>query len=193
MNTFKKYFFFFALSLGLMVTGCVDNDFDQPENTFTINEDDVMTIAEVLDMLGSSSSVDFDESNLGDTPMYVKGTINADDASGNFFKTLSFQDATGALSIIPDRNELNAEFPIGNTIYIKLQGLTLTYDAGLPRLGYGIVSSRLQRIPDIFVNDFLFAGGKGDDLVPEVITISQLTQSPESYFNKLIQIDNVEF
>ena len=160
---------------GIAITGCVDNEFDQPQNTFEISDDNVVSISDVLGMLGNSSSIDFDESNLGETPMYIKATINADDASGNFYKTIVFQDATGALSIIPDRNELNAEFPIGNTIYVKLQGLTLTYDANLPRLGYGIDGGRLQRIPDILVNDFLFAGSKGDDLVPDNVNDLSLT------------------
>ena len=193
MNTFNKYFFLSFLSLGLVVISCVDNDFDQPQNTFSISDEKVKSIAEVLSFLENGSSVVLDESNLGEIPMYIKATINADDASGNFYKTVSFQDATGALSIIPDRNELNAEFPMGNTIYVKLQGLTLTYDANLPRLGYGIVAGRLQRIPDILVNDFLIAGGKGEDLVPEVTTISSLMSDPTPFFNKLIQLDNVEF
>lgn len=193
MNTFKTYFFLITLSLGLIITGCVDNDFDVPENTFEISDDNVMSIADVLAMLGSNSSVVFDESNIGEDPMYIKATINADDASGNFYKTISFQDATGALSIIPDRNELNAEFPEGNTIYVKLQGLTLTYDANLPRLGYGIEAGRLQRIPDILVNDFLIAGGKGEEIVPEVTTILNLKSDATPFYNKLIQLDNVEF
>ena len=155
MNTFRSYYFFLILSLGMLATSCVDNDFDEPENTFTIDEANVMTIADVLAYLNSNTSVVFDESNIGVETMYIKATINADDASGNFYKTISFQDATGALSIIPDRNELNAEFPLGNTIYVKLNGLTLTYDANLPRLGYGIEAARLQRIPDILVNDLL--------------------------------------
>ncbi len=193
MNTFKNYFFLVMLSCGLMITSCVDNDFDEPQNTFTINDDSVMTIAEVLDLLGNNSSVLFDESVIGEEPMYIRATINADDASGNFYKTISFQDATGALSIIPDRNELNAEFPMGNTIYVKLNGLTLAYDANLPRLGYGIDGGRLQRIPDILVNDYLFAGGKAEDLVPEVVTLTELQANSILYFNKLIAIENVEF
>lgn len=193
MNTFKPYFFFFMLSLGLAVTSCVDNEFDQPENTFTISDENVMTIAEVLGFLNTNSVVLFDESNIGSETMYLRATINADDASGNFYKTISFQDSTGALSIIPDRNELNAEFPEGNTIYVKLNGLTLTYDANLPRLGYGLEAGRLQRIPDILVNDFLIAGAKGEEIVPEVTTISSLLTNPIPFYNKLIQLNNVEF
>lgn len=193
MNTLRTKFFLLVFSLGLIATSCVDNDFDQPENTFTISDDNVMTIAEVMAELGNASSIAFDETNLGEDAMYIKATISASDESGNFYKTLCFQDATGALSIIPDRNELNAEFAEGNTLYVKLQGLTLTYDAGLPRLGYGIEAGRLQRIPDILVNDFLVAGGKGEDLVPEVTTISSLISNPNPFYNKLIQLDNVEF
>ncbi|MDF1697226.1 MAG: DUF5689 domain-containing protein [Saprospiraceae bacterium] len=193
MNTLKTFLFLVALSVGLGLTSCVDNDFDQPENTFSISDENVITIGEILDLLNTSPTVLLDESTIGAETMYIKATVNADDASGNFFKTVTFQDATGALSIIPDRNELNAEFPEGNIIYIKLNGLTLTYDANLPRLGYGVSEGRLQRIPDILVNDFLIAGGKGETLIPEVTTISALQSNPTPFFNKLIQLDNVEF
>ena len=192
MNTFKKYFFLLLLSSGILMTGCVDNDFDEPENTFNISDDNVMSIADVLGLMGNSAVV-LDESNLGEETMYIRATVNADDASGNFYKTVTFQDATGALSIIPDRNELNAEFPEGNTVYVKLNGLTLTLDANLPRLGYGIEDGRLQRIPDILVNDFLIAGGKGEEVVPEVTTINSLLSNPKPFYNKLIQLNNVEF
>lgn len=193
MNTLKTYFFFLVLILGLTITSCVDNEFDKPENTFSINADNVIPIADVLSLLDNSSTVVLGADNIGEETMYIKATINADDASGNFFKTISFQDETGALSIIPDRNELNAEFPIGHTLYVKLNGLTLTYDANLPRLGYGIEASRLQRIPDILVNEFMFAGGITDKVVPEVITLSSLMSNSSDYYNKLIQVDNVEF
>ena len=193
MITFKRKFFLFAIILGVLYSGCVDNDFDVPENTLSISDEDVITIAEVMDLLGSASSVALDESNLGETNKYVKGTIIADDASGNFFKNIVFQDATGGLSIVPDRNELNAEFPMGNTVYVKLQGLTLGYSNSLPQLGYGIVSGQIQRIPDVLVGDFVIAGGKGEEITPLVVTIPDMLANAPDYYNKLIQLEEVEF
>lgn len=193
MNILNKFFFLVLLVSGLFVTGCVDNDFDEPENTLVIDDSSVVTIEEVLDLLGSDSEVVLGEGNIGAEDRYIKATVTADDASGNFYKTIVFQDATGAMSIIPDRNELNAEFPLGNTVYVKLNGLTLTYDASLPRLGYSVINSRLQRIPDVLVNDFLIPGGTGEVITPQVATIKEIQQNPDEYYNKLIELSDVEF
>lgn len=193
MNTINKFFFLLIIVSGLFITSCVDNDFDEPENTLTIDEADVITISEVLALLDNSSSAVLGEGNIGVEDKYIKGTVTADDASGNFFKTVTFQDATAALSIAADRNELNAEFPAGNTIYVKLNGLTLGLDANLPRLGYIIEDDRLQRIPDILVNDFMIAGGAGEVIEPSIVTISEILQNSNLYFNKLVSIEQAEF
>lgn len=178
---------------GLFATGCVDNDFDEPEKTLVIDDSTVMTIEDVLALLDGESDVLLGEGNIGTEDMYIKGTVTADDASGNFFKTVVFQDATGALSIIPDRNELNAEFPEGNIVYVKLNGLTLANNNNLPQLGFGLDGNRLQRIPDVLVNDFLIAGGAGADVTPIETTIRDIQQNPNEYYNKLIMLPEVEF
>ena len=193
MNTLNKFFFLLIIVSGLFITSCVDNDFDEPENTLNISADDVLTISEVLDLLPGSGGTIFGEGNIGTETKYIKGTVTADDASGNFFKTVTFQDATAALSIAADRNELNAEFPTGNVIYVKLNGLTLGKDAELPRIGYSIEDDRLQRIPDLLVNDFMIAGGPGDVIEPTVVTISELRQNTNLYYNKLISIEQAQF
>ncbi len=193
MNTLNKFFFLLIIVSGLFITSCVDNNFDEPENTLTIDAADVLTISEILDFLPATGGAVFGEANIGTETKYIKGTVTADDASGNFFKTITFQDETAALSIAADRNELNAEFPAGNVIYVKLNGLTLGKDAELPRIGYSIEDDRLQRIPDLLVNDFMIAGGQGEVIEPTVVTISELRQNTNLYYNKLISIEQAQF
>ncbi|MGK0316895.1 MAG: hypothetical protein ACI86M_003133 [Saprospiraceae bacterium] len=193
MNTINKFFFLLIIVSALFITSCVDNDFDEPENTLVIEDADIMSIGDLLALLPSNGGIVLDESAIGAEVKYIKGTVTADDASGNFFKTITFQDETAALSIAADRNELNAEFPAGNSIYVRLNGLTLGYDANLPRLGYVIEDDRLQRIPDLLVNDFMIAGGVGEVIDPRVVTISEISQNSDVYFNKLVSIEQAEF
>ncbi|MEE9437739.1 MAG: DUF5689 domain-containing protein, partial [Saprospiraceae bacterium] len=195
MNTINKFLFLLILISGLFITSCVDNDFDEPENTFNIDSSNIINLSDVLDMLNPNTPTLLDDNKLGGEAKYIKATITADDASGNFYRTITFADKTGALSVLADRNELNAEFPTGNLIYIKLNNLTIASDANLPRLGYGVESGRLQRIPDILVNDFLIPGGSGSDSVipPTEVTISEYKSNPSLYYNKLIMLTGVEF
>jgi len=192
MNTFKTYFFLFAISLGLIATGCVDNDFDEPQNTLSIDDKNVKSISDVL-ALFDGDPILLDNDVLGGTSIYVKASVTADDASGNLFKIVVFEDESGALSIIPDRNELNAEFPVGKVIYVKLNGLTLAKNNGLPQLGYGLDDGELQRIPDVLVNDFLFASAETNEITPLPLTLGEFQASPDSYLNKLVTFSNVEF
>ncbi len=177
----------------ISINGCVDTEFDEPENTLEIKDADIVSIASVLDLL-SSSGVELTADNLGGDPRYIKATVSADDASGNFYRSLVFQDASGGISVSADQNELNAEFPEGNIIYIKLNGLYIASDAGTPRIGHSISNGRLQRIPDALVKEFLLAGGKADmDVAPEVIELSDFLNNSAAYYNKLITITDVEF
>ena len=192
MNTFKTYFFLFVISLGLITTGCVDNDFDEPVKTFSIDDKNVKPISDVL-ALFEGTPILLDDDVLGGEAIYIKASVTADDASGNLFKIVVFEDESGALSIIPDRNELNAEFPTGKVIYVKLNGLTLASNNGLPQLGYGLDGTFLQRIPDILVNDFLFASSETKEITPLPLTLAEFLAASDTYLNKLVTFSNVEF
>lgn len=187
---------FLLLLLGLVVgmQSCVDTDFDEPENKLTIDESKVVTIQSLLDQLPSRGSKLLTDELLGGEEIYLKATVTADDESGNFYKTLVFQDETNALSIIADQNELNAQFPQGNIVYVKLNGLHLAKDNGLPRLGYGYSDSRLQRIPDALVKEYMLGGGAStQNILPDNITLEQFLNNAGAYYNKVLEIENVEF
>lgn len=193
MNRLNTFFFLLLLLSAVVYTSCVDNDFDEPENTFMISEDAIIPISTILDLVPAFGATTLSAANLGRDSVYIKGTITADDASGNFFKTVTFQDATAALSIMADRNELNAQFPEGNNIYILLNGLVVGKDANLPRIAYSFEDSRLQRIPDLLVNDYMVAAGKGEEITPDPATISQILQNPQSFYNRLVTLDEAQF
>jgi len=187
--------FLLVLAMMVSVSACVDTDFDEPESGLIISDDDVMDIADVLALIPNSGlqKIDLVDSLFDGETKYIKATVTADDESGNIFKNLYFQDATGALTINPDKNELNAEFPEGNIIYIKLNGLVLGRDEGLPKLAYAVNSSQYQRIPEALVSEFLFAGSKADSLVmPERVTLEQLLSNTDEYYNKLVTVTEVE-
>ncbi len=183
-----------AVIASISILGCVDNNFDEPDNSFEIKNEDVISIQKVLSYFDPNGGVELTDELLGGNPKYIKATIIADDASGNFYRSLTFDDGQAGLSILVDRNELNAEFPQYHIIYVKLNGLTLGSDANLPRLGYGVVDGRLQRIPDVLVNDYLFAGGPVDAIDPGVqVSLSDFISNPFPYYNRLVYFEGVEF
>ena len=175
------------------ITACVDTDFDEPDTALMIPDDKIVSIASILEKAPSFGGVELTDELLGGDEIYLKATVTADDASGNFYKTLYFQDETGALTINPDQSELNAAYAEGNIIYVKLNGLYIAKDYSVPKLAYGIDGTTLLRIPDALVWDFLFGGKKGPVIEPEVITLAELNNNSAAYFNKLVTITGVEF
>lgn len=194
MNRLNKFFFLLLLLSGITYTSCVDNDFDEPENTFMVDQNDVITVADVTSILDTTSSLLLTDADLGGERIYLKVAVTADDASGNLFKLVTFEDESGALSIIPDRNELNAEFPTGSVIYIKLNGLTIANSNGTPQLGYGLDGDDfLQRIPDLLVGDFMFVTNEKSVIIPTLVTIKEFKDNESLYLNRLVTFENVEF
>ena len=183
-----KYFKFLSLVLlsTFTMVSCVDNEFDEPENTLEIPEDQVVTIESILNELdGGTFSVE-DE-------IYLRGTVTASDESGNFYKLLTVQDETGAISISLDQNSLSGIYPQGSLVYIDLEGLTVAKDAGMPRIGLNIQNNRLERIPDALVRAHVLPAGDGEEIVPVEMTITEFESNPQAYLNKLVKLSNVEF
>lgn len=194
MNTLNKFFFLLIIVSGLFITSCVDNDFDEPENTFMVDANNVVTIESILSELDTAKTVLLTEQILGGESKFLKVTVTADDASGNLFKIIFFEDESAALSIIPDRNELNSEFSTGAVIYVKLNGLTISNAGGTPQLGYGLDDDgQLLRIPDLLVSDFMFLTNERKEVTPQIITIADYKNNENLYINRLVTIENVEF
>lgn len=173
-----------ALVVGLV--GCVDNEFDQPDGAQGIDDSLIIPVSEAIAYLDQGDHTFTDS-------VFVKGVVTANDESGNFYKTLIFQDASGAMNIALDQNELNAAYPEGNTVYVLLQGLTIARNAGTPQLGLNVVDGRVQRVPDALVSQHVIAGGKSTDPVePLEMTISEFEANNDKYLNKLVRLVNVE-
>jgi len=191
MIKFSK--FLFLLTLLLPIAACVDTEFDEPEVAFSVPDDKIISIADVLAELPGTGRVVLTDSILGSDEVYVSGIVSADDESGNLFKVIYFQDETGALQIEPDQNELNAAYPEGSIVYVKLNGLYLLRDSNVPKLAYAIDGNFTVRTPDALVKTIMFSGGPADTpVVPEVVTLADVVNNSALYFNKLVTIQGVE-
>jgi len=147
MTNICKVFNVVALLL-IMSTfnSCVDTDFDEPEVRFSVSDDQILSVADVLEFLPGLGSVQLTDELLGSDELYVSGIVTSDDTEGNFFKAVYFQDETGGLVIEPDQNELNAAYPRGHIVYVKLNNLFLLRDSNVPKLAFAQFCKLLQQI-----------------------------------------------
>jgi len=65
----------------------------------------------------------------------VRGRVTANDAYGEFYKSIVVEDATGGIEILFDHNALRTLFPLYAEITVQCQGLALGRYGGMVELG----------------------------------------------------------
>jgi hypothetical protein len=169
MKTFNITLLLALLAL-FGLTGCIDQDFDEPPFT-TLPEGSILTIADLYQIYQDSGAYSFQKE------AYVFGTITGDEASGNLYKSLYLQDVTGAINL----HLLSSAGMVlaGDSVRIVLKGLYLSDYRGVMQLD--------SLNPD--VNIVKVANNVPRQ--PEIVTIPELLSG--NYTCKLIKLENVQF
>jgi hypothetical protein len=135
--------------------------------------------------------------NVITTDVIISGVVVADDKSGNFYKQLYIEDATGGLQILLDANSLYGTFPVGRKVFIKCNGLCISDYNGTMELGVKATvagSPSLEGIPANLVSQYVVGGSLNNPVVPHVVTLAQLTTGMQDrYLGTLIQLDGFGF
>ncbi len=132
------------------------------------------------------------------TDMIISGVVIANDKSGNLYKQIYIQDASGALQVTLDATNLYNTYPVGRRVFIKVKGLALSDYNGLMQLGIRAIvdgSPTIQGIPSGLIKQYLFGGSINNPVTVKVVTnINSLTtdmQDPN--IGNLIQLNDFEF
>jgi hypothetical protein len=136
--------------------------------------------------------------------LIISGIVVADDKSGNLYKQLFIEDATGGLQILLDANSLYGSYPVGRKIFIRCKDLCIsdynnTMQLGVKALVGGVPS--LEGIPGNLISKFVVGGSLNNPVVPTVVTFAQLnTVYPPAnqpwqhpYIGRLIQLEDYAF
>jgi hypothetical protein len=155
-----------SLTLGLLLGGCKKEYDSPPERILPIGQ--ILTIQELRDLY-QGNAVRFPE------PYSVYCVVTADEQSGNLYRNIHVQDATGALVL-----RLNNPGGLyqGDSIRIYLPGTILNPFSGLMQLdSVDVDNNIIKQATQVYV-------------APELVTISQITPAMQG---KLIKLENVEF
>lgn len=129
----------------------------------------------------------------------IAGIVTADDRSGNFYKSIVLQDATGGISLLLGGAALYNDYPVGRKLYVKVKGLMLGDYRGLVQLGADIDISdpadlSLAGIAAPLLSKYLVKGSLNNAVTPVIVTADQLTTAMQDvYQNTLVQLNDVEF
>lgn len=171
-----------TLIFGFLLSGCIKDNFDAPDTDCLDQGQDITNFIDIATLTSQFNNTEVDQD------IYLKAVVTASDESGNIYKEFYVNDGTGNLAISVDVTNAYTSFPVGRTIYVKLNGLfVLNGD-----IGYGKDGSFVGRIPALFFDDYLIRGAcNPDDIVaPIEITLDQLSSVP---VGSLVKISGVEF
>jgi hypothetical protein len=182
----KKQLLIFILFTGLL-SSCIEDNFDQPPTTGSDpNIEVTATIAELKAMYTGTAM------ELSDT-LVISGIVVADDESGNFYKSIVIQDATGGILIRMNSTTLYQTYPVGRRLFIKLGGMWIGEYNGLIQLGVGKslgTINEVDPIPSTLFDTFILRGTMNNDVIPVDVNILDLD---DSYQNMLIRLQNVQY
>ncbi len=129
----------------------------------------------------------------------IEGIVNCDDRSGNYYQQISLQDATGGVVLRLGSFNLFNDFPVGRKIYVKLKGLYLGRFNGTLQFGGGIDSQYISQggvtlLAANLIDQHVIKGPLNQPLVPQVVTVPQLTTSLQNPFiSTLVKLQGFEF
>lgn len=209
MKTIKKISLLLLLASAL--NSCVkDGSFKLPDTS--IKEPEITATTSLLKIKAALQQAFISNNKLSYTfpideehPSYAEAYVISSDATGNFYKQLIIQDAPeqpkAGLQILLNASSLSNKYQIGQKIFIKLDGLTVSYDDGaaVPNptnqapgnysLGY-LDGDRATEIPSTAIKDHLFKTNTITEIVPQTIIIKEIN---DLQINTYVRLENAQF
>ena len=136
--------------------------------------------------------------NADGDSIVISGTVVSSDQSGNIYKSIVLQDATGAITIGINSADLYEEYPQGIGLAINVTGLTIGRYSGLMQLG----TSDGTGVNRIELADFQphaavdYYAGHCDTTTVTLDELNEANKSTEGkiqWQSRLIRIDNIKF
>lgn len=187
----KQIFSLLFLAIFMVNSSCVKTEFDEPP----VGGEGVDLVANTTIQALKLQYTGTLQKLAGD--ILIAGEIVMDDASGNYYKTLVLQDATGGIEVKFNDGYLatTQRMPIGRKIAINCKDLYLTDYNGIVQLTGGVIYEngvpREIGLTKVQVENKITRGTfPSTRIAPKVLTFNQLTQGDVS---TLVQFNDVEF
>lgn len=211
MKTIKIYNIITLFILVFTLNSCVqDGDFTIPE--LTVKETNI-TANSTLEKVKTALQQEFFSNEKlvftfpinENNPTFIEAYVISSDATGNFYNKLIVQDKaenpTAGIEILINKSALSNLFTIGQKIYIKLDGLSVSYDDGQSTvnpinlapgkysLGF-LEGDRSGKIPSTAIKNHLFRTSTIAAIIPQKITVETIT---DATLNTFVQLEKAQF
>lgn len=141
-----------ALVLGLSVTSCMDEDWNDPTGETSpfgnneLQETNVITIAELKDIYSATLAKQNDTARIKDN-VQIKARVTGNDIGGNIYNQVAVDDGTGAILICVAQGGLFGYMPVGQEILVNLKDLYIGAYGYQPQIGSPYTNSSGKTFP----------------------------------------------
>lgn len=136
--------------------------------------------------------------------VWIKGQVISSDVTGNVYRELYIQDATGGIDVKIGKSSLYSEFTLGQWVYVYCDGLTLGAYNGMPQLGLAADETSTNEYETSYIdvqaiiNQHIFRGAPGTPLAPTVVTEEDIKAAISAGFTgelwgKLVKIEGMKY
>ena len=191
-NTFKINFFLIAfLGLSMVFTSCKKEDFDVPPiitPSFSVPAGDtLLTIAQLKAMHTNTATLDSIKNNY-----WIQGIVIGNDESGNIYKILYIQDATGGILLSLNSKTLYTTYKVGQQVFVKLKNLVFGYPYNSQGQLGAIYGTSTGQLAEAAIPKHLFKNGfPGSTPAPKIINGVADENINDVY--SLVRLDSVAF
>lgn len=167
-----------------------ERDYDMPPlegYTYTGNAGNTT----IKDLRTLAASLHTDSVMTIDNDLILEARISGNDVSGNIYKTIYVQDSTGNIPVLVDQSNVYTDYAVGQTVYIQLNGLSLSYYGKELQIGHPKGTS--YRIPYVTFKKVVLRSGLADASQLTVKEVSDLSTLTESDRFALIKLTGAKF
>jgi hypothetical protein len=182
-----------AIATAAIVIPACNKKFDAPPPA----SDQSITATHTIKQLKAMHTV-AGQLDVINTDVIISGVVAADDKSGNLYKEIYIQDATGGLAIELDASGLYGTYPVGRRVYINCKGLCISDYNIMHQLGIKATVSgapSLQGIPSDLIKNYVTGGSLGNPVAVKTVTLGSLPTPTltDDNLGTLVQLNNFEF
>ena len=136
--------------------------------------------------------------------LWIKGQVTSSDRTGNIYREIYIQDATGGIDLKLGKSSLYSDYSVGQWIYVLCDGLTLGAYNGMPQLGMEADQTSTNEYETSYIDiqaiidSHVFRGAQDTPLAPQVVTEADIKASLNAGFKgelwgKLVTINGLKY
>lgn len=146
------------------------------------------TIAELLQFHPLTEGFTYDTIPQG---IIIQGIVISSDKEGNCYKYITIDDGTAGVQIKISSSSLYTNYPLGQRVFVKCDGLVLGDYGMLHQLGWWENGS-MQGINTNRINKYIFRDGL-PGATPAPIELNSANEIQDNMYNRLVKIKNCHF